>query len=124
MPAPDPNSFGYADGPDAMCAVLDKTMSARGYLLVSGRGEGKTGAQCRLITPGISRLEVGSHDLRVEIGVWKDNVAEHYAGLQEQVVEQNKADQKSSDIAVSKVERFPSGTVVTSTIVRARRPSP
>jgi hypothetical protein len=106
MSFPDPDSFGYADGPEAMCAALDEVMSVRGYLLVSGK-RNNGGQYCRFITPGLSLLKDGSNELRVDIGVWRDDAERRYEGLQSSALEQSQ--QKNPGSAVSKVERFPVG---------------
>jgi hypothetical protein len=108
MSFPDPDSFGYAEGPEAMCAALDEAMSARGYLLVSGK-RNNGGQYCRFITPGLSLLKDGSNEIRVDIGVWRDNAEDRYASLQSSALEQSQAQQKKSGDAVSRVERFPVG---------------
>jgi hypothetical protein len=108
MSFPDPDSFDYAKGPAAMCAALDEVMSARGYLHVSGK-KADGGQYCRFITPGLSLLKDGSNELRVDIGVWRDNAETRYAGLESSAIEKSQSQQKNPSYSVSKVERFPVG---------------
>jgi hypothetical protein len=108
MSFPDPDSFGYADGPESMCAALDETMSARGYLFVSGK-RNNGGQYCRFITPGLSLLKDGSNEIRVDVGVWRDDAEGRYEALQSSALEQSQSQQKKADYSVSKVERFPVG---------------
>ena len=109
MAFPDPNSFGYGEGSEAMCAALSEKLAPRGYQPVSGDKSGSTGLTCRFLTPGLSLLKEGSVDIRADIGVWKDDAAQRYASLQENAVGQSEKEKNKPDIAVSKVERFPVG---------------
>lgn len=109
MAFPDPNSFGYGEGSEAMCAALNEKMRTRGYEQVSGKRTDGTGLYCRFLTPGLSLLKEGSIDLRADIAVWKDNAEQRYAELQEGALSQSEQLRQKPEYTANAVERFPVG---------------
>lgn len=105
---PDPDSFSYGEGVPAMCAALDKIMTERGYLHISD-GTADGGQYCRFITPGLSMLEDGSYELRVEITAWRDNAEARFGRFLQLAQEKNQSQKSNPDYRVSTLEQFPSG---------------
>ena len=108
---PDPDSFGFSEGPGEMCVDVNKMMRDRGYQPVDAKGAAGTSASCWYITTGLSLLEDGSNSLNADISVWRGDVESRYQTMLDNAIGQRDKQQQDDGYRASKVEQFPAGDI-------------